>query len=114
MPERDAVTTPLEPPEPPEPPLTIGGLRARGQGGAVRRAAAFLRRAQRMWRLYWLRAELRFIPSETQRLFALTMVIGVLCGFAAVAFHLSIRLAERLIINRAEAASGHSWLVWMI
>jgi H+/Cl- antiporter ClcA len=33
---------------------------------------------------------------------------------AAVAFHLSIGLAESLMIVRANAAPGHSWIWWTI
>lgn len=59
-----------------------------------------------------LRFELRVAPTESQRLFALTLVIGVACGFAAVAFHFSIRFAESLMFNRALALPGRLWMVW--
>jgi hypothetical protein len=36
--------------------------------------------------------------------FVLTLLIGVLCGLAAVAFHLAIQSAEALLIDRALAA----------
>lgn len=52
--------------------------------------------------------------SEGQRLFALTLVIGVVCGFVAVAFHLSIEWAERLLIERALSAPGRASWVWTV
>ncbi|HJQ31922.1 MAG TPA: chloride channel protein, partial [Pyrinomonadaceae bacterium] len=61
-----------------------------------------------------LRLFLRALPSERRRVFALTILIGVLCGLAAVAFHLSIRYAESLFINRAMTAPGHAWVWWTI
>jgi len=59
----------------------------------------------------WL---VRRMPSERQRLLAVTILAGGLCGLAAVAFHLSIGWAESLMIDRANAASGHSWIWWTI
>jgi CIC family chloride channel protein len=61
--------------------------------------------------LAWL---IRRIPNEQQRLLALTVVAGGLCGLAAVAFHLSIGWLERLFIDHANAAPGHSWIFWTI
>ncbi len=45
---------------------------------------------------------------------ALTILAGGLCGLAAVAFHISITWLERLMIDRANAAPGHSWIFWTI
>ena len=59
----------------------------------------------------WL---LRRMPSERQRLLAVTIVAGGICGLAAVAFHLSIMGLEALLIERANAAPGHSWIWWTI
>ena len=59
----------------------------------------------------WL---LRRLPSERQRLLAVTILAGGICGLAAVAFHLSIKGLEALLIDRANTASGHSWIVWTI
>jgi CIC family chloride channel protein len=61
-----------------------------------------------------LELEFRFVPTEQQRLFALTLAIGAVCGLAAVAFHLAIAFAERQLVQRAMAAEGHSWIVWTI
>jgi len=60
---------------------------------------------------FWL---LRRIPSERQRLLAVTILAGGLCGLAAVAFHLSIMGLEAFFIERANAAPGHSWIWWTI
>jgi len=59
----------------------------------------------------WL---LRRMPSERQRLLAVTIVAGGICGLAAVAFHLSIMGLEALFIERANTAPGHSWIGWTI
>jgi CIC family chloride channel protein len=64
------------------------------------------------FRRWALRLELRVAPTESQRLFALTLLIGLVCGFAAVAFHFSIRFAEGLLFERAIVAPGRYWLVW--
>jgi CIC family chloride channel protein len=56
----------------------------------------------------------RRLPTERQRVLALTILAGGLCGLAAVAFHLSILWLERLMIDRANAAPGHSWIFWTI
>lgn len=61
-----------------------------------------------------LRLSLRVLPTERQRVFALTILIGVLCGLAAVAFHLAIRATESRLIERAMHASGHAWVWWTI
>ena len=73
----------------------------------------------RLWRrrlhafnIEFLRLFIRLIPSENQRVFGLTLVIGVVCGLAAVAFHLAIRFAEATLIERALNASGYSW-IWL-
>jgi CIC family chloride channel protein len=61
--------------------------------------------------LAWL---MRRLPNERQRLLAVTILAGGLCGLAAVAFHLSISWAEVLFIDRANAASGNSLIWWTI
>lgn len=61
--------------------------------------------------LAWL---VRRLPNEQQRLLAFTILAGGLCGLAAVAFHLSISWLEKLLIDRANAAPGYSWIVWTI
>lgn len=61
--------------------------------------------------LAWL---MRRMPTERQRLLGFTILAGGLCGLAAVAFHASVALAEKLFIDRANAASGHAWIWWTI
>ena len=61
--------------------------------------------------LTWL---MRRMPNERQRLLAVTILAGGLCGLSAVAFHLSIGWAESLFIDRANSAPGHSWIWWSI
>ena len=56
----------------------------------------------------------RHLPNESQHLFALTLVVGVVCGLVAVAFHLAIRGAEGLLIERAIRAPGGAWIAWTI
>ncbi len=52
----------------------------------------------------------RIAPTERQKVFALTVVSGGVCGLVAVVFHLAIKLAESLMISRAMTASGGGWL----
>ena len=54
------------------------------------------------------------MPTERQRLLAVTILAGGVCGLAAVAFHLSIMGLEALFIDRANMASGHIWIWWTI
>jgi chloride channel protein, CIC family len=61
--------------------------------------------------LAWL---MRRMPNERQRMLAITIVAGGLCGFAAVAFHLTIGFLEKLLIDRANAAPGYAWIAWTI
>jgi chloride channel protein, CIC family len=57
---------------------------------------------------------MRRMPNERQRLLAVTILAGGLCGLAAVAFHLTIAVFEVLFIDQANAAPGHSWIWWTI
>jgi CIC family chloride channel protein len=65
-------------------------------------------------RLWLGQAQRRFQPSERQWLFALTVVIGGICGLAAVGFHLLIDLVARLTIAPALAAPGASFVPWTL
>ena len=65
-------------------------------------------------KLRLLRLFLRLVPKESQRVFILTLIIGAVCGLAAVAFHLAILRAEDLLINNAKAARGTGWAWLMI
>jgi CIC family chloride channel protein len=73
----------------------------------------------RLWRrrlnainIEFLRVFIRLVPSENQRVFGLTLVIGVVCGLVAVGFHLAIRFAEQYLIDLAMVAPGYSW-IWL-
>jgi chloride channel protein, CIC family len=66
------------------------------------------------WRTLLLSAELRIAPTEPQRLFILTLVIGVVCGLAAVGYHEAIFFTTHRLIDRAFAARGWSWIPWVI
>jgi chloride channel protein, CIC family len=59
----------------------------------------------------WL---VRRLPNERQRMLAFTIVAGGLCGLAAVAFHKTIQWLEKLLIDPANNAPGHSWIWWTI
>jgi chloride channel protein, CIC family len=54
------------------------------------------------------------MANERQRLLAVTILAGGLCGLAAVAFHLSIGWLEALLINRANHAPGYWWIILTI
>lgn len=66
------------------------------------------------WRAFALRAELRIAPTEPQRLFVLTLLIGIVCGLAAVGYHEAIFFATHRLVDRALAARGRSWIGWTI
>jgi chloride channel protein, CIC family len=66
----------------------------------------------RSFRGRWRR--LRVAITERHKLFALTLLIGGLCGLAAVAFHLTINLVTRYAIDPALAAPGHAWIPWTL
>jgi CIC family chloride channel protein len=75
---------------------------------AVKTSRAYIRLLKRRWRalkLGALGAFIRYLPSESQRVFALTLVAGALCGVAAVAFHLAISWAESWLMGAALASS---------
>jgi CIC family chloride channel protein len=82
----------------------------RSLGGAfvAKTSRAYLRLIRRRWRVFKLDALavfLRYVPNESQRVFALTLVAGALCGLAAVAFHLTIDKFESVLMGAALASS---------
>ena len=84
---------------------------------ALQRLEPLIRRLKKIFqlrRLYLVRADLKFAPSEAQRLFALTVAIGALCGLAAVAFHLTISTLEHHLIDRAMHSGGRAWMAWTV
>lgn len=78
----------------------------------VTRAWLGFRQQARAANLALLRVFLRLVPVESHRVFALTLIVGALCGGAAVLFHLAILAAETRFINHAMAASGPYW-IWL-
>lgn len=56
-------------------------------------------------------AALRFVPTEAQRLLALTIAIGGVCGLAAVAFHEAIRIAQASLIDRFVVYRPPGWIL---
>ena len=68
------------------------------------------RQRSKHWRDAALQLYLRVAPAESQRVFILTLIIGVLCGLAAVIFHIVIRLSELYMIRSAIAADGFTWI----
>ena len=93
---------------------TPGSLPSPAWTRDVRARATAARRRISVLRSAWVALVRRYLPSEAQHLFALTLVVGVLCGLVAVAFHLSIRALEHLLIDQALAASGPTWIAWTI
>jgi CIC family chloride channel protein len=73
-----------------------------------------VRAAFEVRRLYLVSLALRWAPSEGQRLFFLTLLVGVLCGLAALAFHVAIGFSEQHLIERALRAGESSWIIWTI
>ncbi len=78
-----------------------------------RRAPFAIEVAQRGYQL-WLQTKARFSPTERQRLFGLTILIGGICGLVAVAFHESITWFAEHTVERGFAATGYSWIAWVI
>lgn len=66
----------------------------------------------RAFRVWLVRLSLAVVPKERHRVYVLTIVVGALCGLAAVSFHLAIHGAERLLIDRALSATGSELAVW--
>jgi CIC family chloride channel protein len=54
------------------------------------------------WIVRW---SIRFSPTEAQRTFGVTLLVGVGCGLLAVAFHLTIIEVDARLISRAQRAA---------
>ena len=108
---------PLGPPkslEPdPRPPNRSGGAR-RGPLNSVIDYAAVVRDLARRGNGLILRAIDRVTPSEQNRVFGLTLVVGAVCGLAAVAFHLMIRFADQQMLSRALNLHGNWQLAALV
>jgi CIC family chloride channel protein len=100
----------------PNVPQSVGAqaLRSRAPRGGFAALARRARTELRLWRLYAIRMAMRLAPTEAQRLLGLTLVVGVLSGFAAVAFHLAIRSTEHLVVERAMDRSRPGWALLTI
>ena len=72
----------------------------------------FFRPQRRRLTLKLLKLSLHLVPKESQRVFILTLVVGAICGLAAVGFHLAIIQAEGLLIDNAFAAPNGNWM-WL-
>lgn len=70
-----------------------------------------LRRSAKAFNDRLLRAWARSTPTEQQRLLALTLVVGGVCGLVAVSFHLAITFCSKALIERAMGLSGWHWIV---
>ncbi|HKP63195.1 MAG TPA: chloride channel protein [Polyangiales bacterium] len=66
----------------------------------------------RAFRVWLVRASLLLVPTERHRVYGLTIVLGALCGLAAVSFHLAIHGVQHLLIDRALSASGAELALW--
>lgn len=78
--------------------------------GLLERAAARLE----TWRAWVVRTTLRASPTESQRVFALTLALGGICGLVAVAFHLAIQGAQELLFQRYDVTDGWVWIPWVV
>jgi len=74
------------------------GGRAR-PGGSLARSLARTRDALLRWFA-------RLVPDEHQHVLVVTVIVGLVCGLVALAFHLAIQLAERLLVGNAIALGG--------
>lgn len=61
-----------------------------------------------------LRYSIRFSPTESQRTFGVTLLVGASCGLLAVAFHAAIVAADAALITRAQRAAGPWWIVFTL
>ncbi len=88
---------------------------------SVLRIKKLWRYYRRLLRLRWqafkiklLSLSIKFIPKEQQRVFILTLIIGLLCGLAAVAFHLAILKSEGLLIDSVINSTAGSKLFLIV
>jgi chloride channel protein, CIC family len=80
-----------------------GAVKDRKDGSSAEARGFAATVAARRMRVFLLRRFVRWVPSERQRLFTLTIVSGVLCGLAAVAFHVGIEKAATILLDRPVA-----------
>lgn len=84
----------------------------------VKRSWRYYRRLIRLrWQAFKLKLlsfSIKFIPKEEQRVFILTLIIGLVCGLAAVAFHLTILKSEDYLIDSLLNSSAGTNLLLII
>ncbi|HVR44696.1 MAG TPA: chloride channel protein [Thermoanaerobaculia bacterium] len=73
-----------------------------------------LRRGLRRARFSLLRLYARARWSDQQRLLALTIVVGVACGLAAVGFHVAIEKLEVWLFGTAVPRFSVPWIPWIV
>lgn len=83
-------------------------MQSKPRNDIATRAVLLYRTLREKWQRF--RVEI----TERHKLFVLTVVIGGLCGLAAVAFHLTINLVTRVAIDPALTAPGYSWIPWTL
>ena len=72
----------------------------------------FFRMRWQAFKIKLLSFSIRLIPKEQQRVFILTLIIGLACGLAAVGFHLTILKSEELLIDSVlRSESVTRWLL---
>ncbi len=76
--------------------------------------AVVIRRRWRRLLAGFLRLLLRIAPVERRRLLILTVLIGITCGFAAVAFHVALSWMEDQFASLIARSDGYSWIAWLL
>jgi CIC family chloride channel protein len=66
------------------------------------------------WRGRLMLLAARVAPTEAQRMLALTIAIGAVCGLAAVAFHEAIDLAEKAVSPLVARDGSRAWMAWIV
>jgi chloride channel protein, CIC family len=82
-----------------------------GQSPGARARWAPSSSAWRRLRDHVVRYSIRFSPTEAQRTFGVTLLVGASCGLLAVAFHSAIVAADALLISRAQRAPSPWWAI---
>ncbi|MFV0389922.1 MAG: chloride channel protein [Pyrinomonadaceae bacterium] len=73
-----------------------------------------MRRKLHAANIEFLRIFIKLVPSENQRVFGLTIAIGLICGLVAVAFQLFISTLSAFLIDAAVSTEISWWLVFVI
>src|SRR5688572_20021949 len=62
----------------------------------------------------FLRLVARLTPSEVQRVFGVTLLVGAVCGLVAVTFHVAIRFCESMLIERFTTSPGTTAMALLV